>query len=99
MLSRARASLFGYLPTHDFNGDGYSDIVWHDTSGDFAFWLMNRTSVSNPHTAGVANVAVICSIVGAADFNGDGRSDILWRDTQWQCGDLADVRHTSLKPK
>jgi hypothetical protein len=72
--------------TRDFNGDGFSDILWHDTSGDVAIWLMNGTSVLNPNTAGVGNVPTAWSIVGAGDFNGDGFSDILWRDTS---GDVA----------
>jgi hypothetical protein len=72
--------------THDYNGDGYSDILWHDTSGDVAIWLMNGTSVLNPNTAGVGNVATNWSIVGSGDFNGDGKWDILWHDT---VGDVA----------
>jgi len=27
--------------TGDFNGDGYSDILWRNTDGDVAIWLMN----------------------------------------------------------
>ena len=27
--------------SHDFNGDGYSDIAWRDGSGNTAVWLMN----------------------------------------------------------
>src|SRR5258708_34116234 len=38
--------------THDFNGDGYSDIPWRDTSGNVAIWAMNGTTVLNPNTAG-----------------------------------------------
>jgi hypothetical protein len=67
--------------THDFNGDSKSDILWHDTSGDVAIWLMNGTSVLNPNTAGVGNVATTWSIVGTGDFNENGKWDILWRDT------------------
>jgi hypothetical protein len=33
--------------TGDFNGDGKSDILWRDTAGDLAVWLMNGTSVSS----------------------------------------------------
>src|SRR5208282_151976 len=73
--------------THDFNGDGYSDIAWRDTSGDTAIWLMNGTSILNPTTSYVATVSPSTwSIVGQRDFNGDGKSDILWRDTS---GDVA----------
>jgi hypothetical protein len=40
--------------THDFNGDGYSDIAWGDSSGDIAFWLMNGATVlSNGGIGGV----------------------------------------------
>jgi FG-GAP repeat/FG-GAP-like repeat len=67
--------------TPDFNGDGYSDILWRDTSGNVAIWEMNGTTVLNPNTAGVGNVPTTWSIAGTGDFNGLGLSDILWRDT------------------
>src|SRR5260370_36383431 len=67
--------------TDDFNGDGYSDIPWRDTSGNVAIWEMNGTTVLNPSTAGVGNVPTTWSIVGTGDFNGDGKSDVLWQDT------------------
>ncbi len=67
--------------THDFNADGMSDIVWRDTGGNVAIWEMNGTTVLNPNTAGVGNVATAWSIVGTGDFNGDGKSDIVWHDT------------------
>jgi hypothetical protein len=72
--------------THDFNGDGMSDIAWRDTSGDGAIWLTNGTQILNPNAAGIGNVSTTWSIVGAGDFNGDRRADILWRDTS---GDVA----------
>ena len=31
--------------TGDFNGDGMSDIVWRDSSGNIAIWLMNGATV------------------------------------------------------
>ena len=37
--------------TQDFNGDGKSDILWHDTSSDVAIWEMNGTTILNPDTA------------------------------------------------
>jgi hypothetical protein len=64
--------------THDFNGDGYSDIAWRDTSGDLAVWLMNGTAVL-PDSLG--QVPTTWSIVGQRDFDGDGYADLLWRDT------------------
>jgi hypothetical protein len=67
--------------THDFNGDGKSDILWRDTSGNVAIWEMNGTSVLNANATFVGGVSTVWSIVGTGDFNGDGKSDILWRDT------------------
>jgi hypothetical protein len=29
-----------FTDTHDLNGDGFSDIVWRNTNGDTAIWLM-----------------------------------------------------------
>ena len=68
------------LPTnsHDFNGDGYSDILWRDTSGDVAMWQMNGGQVSQ--SAGLGTVPSGFSIIGQHDFDGDGKADILWRD-------------------
>jgi hypothetical protein len=65
--------------THDLNGDGFSDIVWADTSGDIAVWLMNSAQVTLSGIAGTAPSN--WSIVGQRDFNGDGTYDLLWRDT------------------
>jgi hypothetical protein len=41
--------------THDFNGDGLSDIVWRDnTSGNVAIWLMSASAVLS--SGGLGNV-------------------------------------------
>jgi len=69
---------------HDFNADAKSDILWRDSSGDVALWLMNGAAVSS--SAVVGNVASAWSIVGQRDFDGDGKADILWRDAS---GDVA----------
>ena len=65
--------------THDFYGIGRSDILWHDTSGNTAIWLMNGGTVLSNTL--VSNVPTNWSIVGQRDFDGDGRSDLLWHDT------------------
>jgi hypothetical protein len=66
--------------THDFNGDGMSDITWRNTStGDIDIWLMNGLQILASSDLG--NVSTVWSVVGTGDFNGDGKSDILWRDT------------------
>jgi hypothetical protein len=67
-----------------FKGDGFSDIVWSDSNGNIAVWLMNGTQVELSGTAGTAPTT--WSIVGQRDFNGDGTYDLLWLDTS---GDLS----------
>jgi hypothetical protein len=40
----------------DYNGDGVSDVVWHDAGGNVAIWEMNGTAILNQSTSFVANV-------------------------------------------
>ena len=68
---------------HDFNADGNSDILWRDTSGDVAVWLMNSATIQQG--ASLGNLPTSWSIVGSRDFNGDGTADVLWRNSN---GDL-----------
>jgi hypothetical protein len=63
----------------DFNGDGQADILWQNSSGARAIWLMTGTV----HTGSVnlGTVATSWNIVGSGDFNGDGQADILWQNS------------------
>jgi hypothetical protein len=65
--------------THDFNGDGNSDIAWRQTGGATALWLMSGAQISQAGVFGV--VPTSWSIVGQRDFDGDGKHDLLWRDS------------------
>jgi FG-GAP-like repeat/Polysaccharide lyase len=65
--------------THDFNGDGKSDIAWRDAGGNVAVSLMNGAAITTIAT--IALVGSPWSIVGQRDFDGDGMADILWHDT------------------
>jgi FG-GAP-like repeat len=73
------SSCIAHANTHDFNGDGKSDIAWLDTNGNAAVWLMNGAQVSQ--VAGIGAAPTVWSVVGQRDFNGDGKCDWLWRDT------------------
>jgi hypothetical protein len=70
--------------THDFDGDGRSDILWRHTGGNTAMWSMNGAIISASASLGV--IPTTWSVAGQRDFNGDTRHDILWRDTS---GNLA----------
>ncbi len=64
--------------THDYNGDGKSDIAC-DSGGNAAVWLMN--GLSSP-AGGLGQVdPTTWTIVGQRDFNGDGKADLLWHDS------------------
>ena len=62
----------------DFNGDGQGDLLWRDSSGNIAVWLMNGATVMS--SAALGNVPTTWMVVGTRDFDGDGMADILWRD-------------------
>jgi hypothetical protein len=73
--------------THDLNGDGFSDIVWLDSStSSVAVWLMDAAQVLVSGSPGTAPTST-SSIVGQRDFNGDGTYDLLWQDTN--SGDIS----------
>ena len=61
--SNANSSFVANVPgqwsiqlTGDFNGDGMSDILWQDTSGNVAIWQMNGITVLNANSSFVANL-------------------------------------------
>jgi FG-GAP-like repeat len=68
-----------HLSTHDFNGDTFSDVLWRDTAGSVAVWLMNGSQILAPGWIGP--VPNTWSLLGQRDFNGDGKADLLRRDT------------------
>jgi hypothetical protein len=77
--SPADQFIYSTTNTHDFNGDGDSDIFWRNTSGNLAAWLMNGGTVIQ--SAGFGSITSAYSVIGQHDFNGDGKADLLWRDS------------------
>ena len=69
----------GY-PPGDFNSDGLSDVLLHDsTTGDTGYWVTNVAGqVTDFHD--FADGSTSYQIAGIADFDGDARPDILWHD-------------------
>jgi hypothetical protein len=76
-LSASASTAVRMTATHDFNKDGNSDILWKDTGGNTAAWLMNGGTILQ---SGGYGAVPGWSIVGQRDFNGDGKYDLLWRD-------------------
>jgi microcystin-dependent protein len=78
----------------DFNGDGMSDMLWRNSSGEVALWQMNGTVIAGSGDlnagGGAISLDASWSVAGIGDFNGDGKADIIWRNTvtgevaQWQ---------------
>ncbi|MFI5041916.1 MAG: FG-GAP-like repeat-containing protein [Acidimicrobiales bacterium] len=66
----------------DFNGDGRTDLVWHNqATGDLYVWFMNGTVATGGSYLTPARFAdTRWQIRGVADFNGDGKADLLWHN-------------------
>jgi hypothetical protein len=80
------ADPWSVVGTNDFNADGRTDILVHDTStGTSQVWFMNGASITSRGTVqvedgGEAFVGDPWHVVGTGDFDLDGYNDILWHD-------------------
>jgi hypothetical protein len=66
-----------------FTGNGHSDILWQNTSGQAAIWTMNGTALTGGGPVS-PNPGPNWKAVGTGDFNGDGLADILWQNVNGQ---------------
>ncbi len=76
---KVEATVVTSHPLGDFNGDGKSDVFWHNTST-----LANEIWKSGSSTTkqGASTVASSSwKVVGRGDFDGDGKADILWHNS------------------
>jgi FG-GAP-like repeat/FG-GAP repeat len=67
------------LPASDFNGDGHGDLLWQNSDGTPAAWLLNGTSLVAGANIGF-NPGPSWHTKDFGDFNGDGKADILWQN-------------------
>jgi hypothetical protein len=86
-------------PSHDFNADGKSDIVWRDAAGDVELWLMNGRRILQRGSLG--NVPPAWLLIGQRDFAGGGKAGLLWQDVDgnlslWSMNGLQVAAKTSL---
>ncbi len=67
---------------YDFDGDGHSDILLQNDSGQAAVWLMNGTNLVSNSNVGTADPTWHAKSAG--DFDGDGKADILLQNDSGQ---------------
>jgi hypothetical protein len=63
----------------DLDGDGRSDVLWHNTATGQLFRLGMNGLAPAAGAMIYAESDTRWKIVGDGDFNGDGRSDLAWR--------------------
>ena len=65
----------------DFDGDGFTDIVYHNNATGAS---MIQRHVGKPALSGTITLPTVANtqwrIVAAGDFNQDGQNDIVWRN-------------------
>jgi hypothetical protein len=57
-----------------------SDILWQNTNGQAAIWLMNGVNATAVGAVGPFNPGPSWHIEGTGDYNDDNKSDILWQN-------------------
>ncbi|MFC0626018.1 right-handed parallel beta-helix repeat-containing protein [Kribbella deserti] len=63
----------------DFDGDGFSDILWRHEGGQVAIWFMVHGMHVGDAYPGTSDPQRLWAIQGIGDFDGDQHSDVLWR--------------------
>src|SRR5262245_26071069 len=72
-------SIYSIGAPNDFNANGLSDILWQNSNGTPAAWLMNGATTASAGAIGSFTPGPNWQIKASADFNGDGQPDILWQ--------------------
>ncbi|UBF26303.1 VCBS repeat-containing protein [Kovacikia minuta CCNUW1] len=67
----------------DLNGDGKTDVLWHNTVTDSTVaWLMNGNQAATGASLGTISPGSGWSMQGLGDFNGDGKADLFLYNAQ-----------------
>jgi hypothetical protein len=73
---------------NDFNGDGFSDLLWRNDGGTVVTFLGQPNGSFAGNVNFNLNPGLDWHIAGTGDFNGDGFDDILWRNDAGAVVDL-----------
>lgn len=71
----------GPAVAHDYNGDGYSDVMYVDDASGLLFELQLQGVTIQPGSTSVFTLPANWVVAGDGDFNGDLRADLLLEDT------------------
>ncbi len=98
IVATFRASVVGPGLPDDINGDGKSDLFWHNyTQQSLRVWKMNGTGISY----GPVNTVTAFVAKGLGDFNADGVADMIWATAGgtelWRWQGKSDATFTAAK--
>ncbi len=71
--------------SHDFNGDGTSDIATQDSAGTVSILLMQHGDVASSVVLGT-QTDPSWHLIGTGDFAGNGNTDLLWQNDNGTVG-------------
>ena len=71
------------LPAHtskpDFNGDGFTDLIWQGADGTIAVWNMSQDGLSGRSGLFAPSFGGGLILRGIGDLAGDGTTDLVWQ--------------------
>ena len=84
MAFATRAILPSRTDKADFNGDGFTDLVWSGKDGSLVIWNKDASGIYGVGSEWIPNPDPWngnYKLKGFGDFNGDGKAEMLWQDS------------------
>ena len=64
----------------DFNGYGFTDLVWQGKDGSLVIWNKAADGIHGVGSANIQNPGNGYSLKGYGDWNGGGAADLIWQN-------------------